>query len=228
MRSAPNCHRHVRLGPPGLLKTVPPCGFDCGCWRNRADCAVSLAFLRVLVSACRRTKRLAIFTVRDAVQSWLDDQVEHNRHGSFGAETRARCEKTLLPFMGSLRIEQVTAGTLFNYRAHVSGLKGRRGPLFSPRTVRMYLGDLRGVIKHALTLGVLDRSPVPLRGWLPKKEDEAPDVLTRDEQAALNALPGDHGRVVRLLLGTGIRWGEAVRAQVQDIQAGKLVIRKSK
>jgi len=74
----------------------------------------------------------AIFTVRDAVQGWLDDQVEDNCHGSFGAETRARCEKTPLPFMGSLRIEQVTAGTLFNYRAHVSGLKGRRGAFVQP------------------------------------------------------------------------------------------------
>src|SRR2546425_7730970 len=130
--------------------------------------------------------------------------------------------------MGDLQIEQITAGTLYRYKTHVSGLPGRRGPLFSERTVRMYLGDLRAVVNHMLTLGVLDRSPVPLRGWLPKKLETAPDVFTREEQAKLVALPGEHGRVVRLLLGTGLRWGEVVRAQAADIQAGKLVIRKSK
>ena len=173
-------------------------------------------------------ERSTIFTVRDAVKAWLDDHVKHNRHGLFQAETRRRCEKVLVPFMGDLKIEEVKASTLFAYKNHVSGFSGRRGPRFSERTVRMYLGDLRAALNHALVLGVLDRSPVPLRGWLPRKNETAPDVFTREEQAKLGALPGEHGRVVRLLLGTGLRWGEAVRAQAQDIQAGRLVIRKSK
>src|SRR5262245_44027762 len=186
-------------------------------------------------------ERKAIFTVEDAVNSWLEDHVSQKRHGTFADQTRSRCERVLLPFMGSMRIDEVTAGTLFSYRNHVSGLtwgtdsrkekprKGRpaKAAPISETTVRMYLGDLRAVINHALTLQVIDRSPIP-RQWLPKVEELAPDVLNKEEQAVLRGLPGDYGSALRLLLGTGIRWGELVRAQAQDVQGSRLVIRKSK
>jgi integrase len=172
-------------------------------------------------------ERSAILTVRDAVQSWLEDHVRHTRHGAFAGNTRARCERVLLPFMGDHPLDQVTAGTLFAYRNHVVGLTSRRGRPLSAATVRMYLGDVRAVLNHALTLQVLDRSPIP-RGWLPRLPEHAPDVLSREEQAVLRALPGDYGRVLRLLLGTGIRWGELMRTQSLDVQGRKLVIRRSK
>lgn len=44
----------------------------------------------------------------------------------------------------------------------------------------------------------------------------------------MRALPGDYGRVLRLLLDTGMRWSECARAQANDLQGGKLVIRESK
>lgn len=184
---------------------------------------------------CRRIKaglppteeRPAIFTVEDAVRSWLDDHVRHARHGAFAENTRVRCERVLLPYMGNQPLDRVTAGTLFAYRNHLVGRTSRRGRPFSAATIRMYLGDVRAVLNHALTLQVLDRSPIPRR-WLPKLPERAPDVLTYGEQAILTALPGDYGRALRLLLGTGIRWGELERATAQDVQGGKLVIRRSK
>ena len=172
-------------------------------------------------------ERRAILTVRDAVQSWLEDHVRHSRHGAFAENTRSRCERVLLPFMGSMPLEEVTAGTLFAYRNHLTRLKSRRGRPLSAATVRMFLGDVRAVINHALTLQVLDRSPIPRR-WLPKLPERAPDVVSVKEQAVLCALPGEFGRALRLLLGTGIRWSELARAQAQDVQGGKLVIRRSK
>jgi integrase len=171
--------------------------------------------------------RSAIFTVQDAVQSWLEDHVRHTRHGAFADNTRARCERVLLPFMGDHPLDQVTAGTLFAYRNHLVGLTSRRGRPLSAATIRMFLGDARAVLNHALALQVLDRSPVPRR-WLPRLPERAPDVLSREEQARLRALPGDYGRVLRLLLGAGLRWGELAHAQAGDIQGGKLVIPRSK
>jgi integrase len=175
-------------------------------------------------------ERKAIFTVEDAVNSWLEDHVKVHRHGAFAENTRWRCEHVLLPFMGKEPLEKVTAGTLFKYRNEVRKLK-RRGNSeagqLSDATVRMYLGDVRAVLNHALTLEVLDRSPIPRR-WLPKLPERAPDVLTRKEQGVLGALPGEYGRALRILLGTGIRFGELVRAQAKDVQAGKLLIRRSK
>ena len=187
-------------------------------------------------------ERKPVFTVEDAVKHWLENHVNRHRSGAFALQTRSRCERVLLPFMGSMRLEGVTAGTLFAYGNHVTGLtwgtdsrnarrpkKGRRAKAdkISSTTVRMYLGDLRAVLNHALTLQAIDHSPVPRR-WLPKMEERAPDVLSVEEQAKLRALPGDHGLALRILLGTGIRWGELVRAQAKDIQAGKLVIKQSK
>jgi len=172
-------------------------------------------------------ERPPMFTVEDAVRSWLEDHVRHARHGAFAENTRVRCERVLMPFMGKLPLDQVTAGTLFAYRNHLVSRNSRRGRPFSAATIRMYLGDVRAVLNHALTLQVLDRSPIPRR-WLPRLPERAPEVLTSDEQAVLRALPGDYGRALRLLLGTGIRWGELDRATAQDVQGGKLVIRRSK
>ncbi len=172
-------------------------------------------------------ERLATFTLRDAVERWLEDHVRHARHGAFADNTRSRCERVLLPFMGGVQIEDVTASRLYAYRNHLVVLRSRRGGPLSAATVRMFLGDVRAVLNHALTLQVLDRSPIP-RKWLPRLPEQAPDVLSRDEQAVLRNLPDDFGRTLRLLLGTGIRWGELDRAQARDIQAGKLVIKRSK
>lgn len=172
-------------------------------------------------------ERKAIFTVEDAVKSWLDDHVKVHRHGAFAENTRWRCEEVLLPFMGKEPLERVTTGTLFKYRSHVLALNSRRKRPLSAASVRMYLGDLRAVLNHALALEVLDRSPIPRR-WLPKLPERAPDVLTRKEQDTLRALSGEYGYALRILLGTGIRFGELVRAQARDIQAGKLIIRRSK
>jgi integrase len=172
-------------------------------------------------------ERPAILTVKDAVETWLKDHVQHTRHGAFAENTRTRCENVMLPFMGSLPLDQVTTGTLFAYRNHLAKLTSRRGRPFSAATIRMFLGDVRAVINHALALQVLDRSPIP-RHWLPKLPERAPDVFSVKEQAVLCALPGEFGRALRLLLGTGIRWGELVRAQAQDVQGDKLVIRRTK
>ena len=172
-------------------------------------------------------ERNAIWIVEDAVKSWLGDHVRHARHEAFAANTRSRCERVLLPFMGSLPLDDVTAATLFKYRNHLVELKKRRGGRLSPATIRMYLGDLRAVLNHALTLQVLDRSPIPRR-WLPKLPERAPDMFSRKEQEVFCSLSGDYGRVLRLLLGTGMRWGELVRAEAKDVHGGKLIIGRSK
>src|SRR5438132_10596445 len=54
-------------------------------------------------------ERKAIFTVEDLVRSWLRDQVAHSRHGRFGLETERRCEVVLIPYLGNLPLDEVTA-----------------------------------------------------------------------------------------------------------------------
>src|SRR5262245_53371956 len=83
-------------------------------------------------------ERPAILTVKDAVETWLKDHVQHTRHGAFAENTRTRSENVLLRFMGSLPLDQVTAGTLFAYRNHLAKLMSRRGRPFSAATIRMF------------------------------------------------------------------------------------------
>ena len=172
-------------------------------------------------------ERPAILTLEDLVRAWLRDQVTHSRQGRFRLETVRRCEAVLIPFLGRLPVDQVGSSALFAYRNHVAELPGRGGRKLAAASVRMYLGDLRAALNHGLDQQVLERSPVPRR-WLPKPARRAPEVLTREEQVTLRALPGDYGRVLRLMLDTGMRWSECARAQAGDMQGGKLVIRESK
>ena len=72
-----------------------------------------------------------------------------------------QCERVLLPFMGDVPLEEVSASKLFAYRNHLVTKTSRRCRKLSDATVRMYLGDVRAVINHALTLQVLERSPIP-------------------------------------------------------------------
>ncbi len=41
-------------------------------------------------------------------------------------------------------------------------------------------------------------------------------------------MPEPHGFVVRLALGTGLRWGELTRAQASDVEGGMLVVSQTK
>ena len=169
------------------------------------------------------------YTVRTAANQWLVEYVRHNRSERFAEETEKRVERYLIPFMGKERLEDVTARILFAYRHWLSEQKHwkTKKPL-SASTVRHILGEARSLLNFCLNLGVLDRSPIPTRGWMPRLTERAPDTLTRDECSVLRTLPGPHGFVLRFMLGSGLRWGEMVRAQASDIRDGVLLVKKSK
>src|SRR6185503_7928190 len=75
--------------------------------------------------------------------------------------------------------------------------------------------------------GLLDRSPFPRR-VLPRIQERPPDRLNEEELRAVCSIPDPHGFVSRFLVSTGLRWGEAVRAQGSDVQGGLLVISGTK
>lgn len=168
-------------------------------------------------------------TVTEAAQEWLDAYVKHNRWERFRRETESRVRRCLVPFMGNEPIEQVTARTLYAYRNHLSQqTHWRTGMPLAAGTIRHGLGDLRALLNFCMNLGLLDRSPIPTRGWMPRLPERAPDTLTREECRVLRELPDPHGFVLRFLLGSGLRWGEMVRVQSSDIRDGVLLVRKSK
>lgn len=169
-------------------------------------------------------------TVANVVKEWLRDYIQKNRSERFAAETGRRVETYLLAFMGEEPIEDVTARTLFAYRTWLGDKKHwRTGRPLAPATTRHLLGEVRSLVNYALTVGILERSPVPpTRGWMPSLPERAPKTLTPAECKVLRWLPGEHGRVLRFLLASGLRWSEMARAQASDIRDGVLLVAKTK
>lgn len=52
--------------------------------------------------------------------------------------------------------------------------------------------------------------------------------MTDAELQDVCALCEPYGFIARFLLGTGLRWGEAIRAQASDVQSGVLVVHQTK
>jgi integrase len=63
----------------------------------------------------------------------------------------------------------------------------------------------------------VDRNPVP-RKLLPKLQERPPDRLSDGEVEAILGVPEPYAFIVRLGLGTGLRWGELVRAKSGDVE----------
>ena len=63
---------------------------------------------------------------------------------------------------------------------------------------------------------------------MPKIQERPPDRLTDDEVPRLVSLPDPYGFIIRLGLGTGLRWREIARAKTSDIHDGMLVVSQTK
>jgi integrase len=63
---------------------------------------------------------------------------------------------------------------------------------------------------------------------MPRLQERPPDRLWPDEVGAVLSVPEPYAFVIRLGLGTGLRWGEMTRAQSSDVQKGVLVVHHTK
>src|SRR6059036_3129537 len=81
----------------------------------------------------------------------------------------------------------------------------------SPHTVTHMLSDLRCLLRWAVSVGFLERSPFPVR-VMPRIVEDPPRGFTAQEVSILTSFGGHGGFALRFLLGTGLRWGEACRA----------------
>jgi integrase len=155
-------------------------------------------------------------TVGEVVARWLETYVStaRNPKGQRLASTRVR--KYLTPSLGWKQ-----AGKVRTYRLWLE----KQG--VSTQTVAHLLSDARCFFGWCEDSGLIDRSPVPRR-LLPRIQERPPDRLTADQVDALLRLHEPSGFMVRLGLGTGLRWGEMCRAQASDVERGMLVVSQTK
>jgi integrase len=128
----------------------------------------------------------------------------------------------LEPFLGHLLLSKVTRDDLRAYRLHLERL-GR----LKPQSVRHILADARCLLRWCEDSGLIESAPIPMR-LLPRIQERPPDRLTDDEVKRVMQVPEPYAFICRLGLGTGLRWGELVRANASDVQDGWLIVHHTK
>ncbi len=197
--------------------------------QKRQGKTVWIALGQDYTEACRRLRQLksqgalpiAHWTVKEAAAEWLRTYVPNARNPYGVKQTADRIRLFLEPFMGYLLLHKVGPQDLRSYRLWIEA-KG-----LAPLTVKHVLGDARCMLNWAEDAGYIDRSPFPKR-IMPRVQERPPDRLTDEETAAVVGIPDPHGFVVRLALGTGLRWGELTRARSTDIQNDALIVHHTK
>lgn len=158
-------------------------------------------------------------TVEEVAEQWLATYVPSQRKDVKLASQRVR--DYLRPCLGHVLLSRLSGEDCRSYRLWLE----KRGK--SPQTVKHILSDLRCLLNWCEDSGLVNRSPFP-RKILPKIQERPPDRLTDAELATVCGLPDPYGFVCRFLASTGLRWGEAVRAQAADIQHGLLIVHQTK
>jgi integrase len=160
--------------------------------------------------------------VQGAAETWLSTYIATRRTAENAALAKRRVEMYLAPFLGLKLLEKVRAQDLREYRLWLE-----KHPSLSPQSVAHILSDARCFFNWARDSGVIAASPVPRR-LLPRVQERPPDRLSDDEVQKLLAIPEPYAFVIRLGLGSALRWSELARAQASDLVDGSLVVSLTK
>lgn len=156
-------------------------------------------------------------TVGEAAKLWLETLEARAYHPL----VKARVERELVPALGMRPLGLLTDVDCRTFLVVVGAKPKPNGGKRSPQTVLHIGAVLRSLLLWCAEKGLVVRSPFP-RGLMPRVGDRRPDPLTEEEEEAMRAIEGPHGFYLRLLLGTGIRWGEAVLTEAAHVQREQL------
>lgn len=160
-------------------------------------------------------------TVVDAAKRWLETYVQTARSEKNRVQTASRVERYIRPFFAFMPVTKLGPDHIRRYRLWLEGHS------IKPTTVWHILSDLRCLLRWGEEVGLVERTPFPRR-VMPRLQEQPPDRLTDDEAERVLAIREPYGFVVRLALGTGLRWGELTRAQSLDVEGGWLVVSQTK
>ena len=160
-------------------------------------------------------------TVAAVAQRWLQLYVVTARSAKNVHMAGQRVRDFLQPFMGERPIGELRPDDFRRYRIWL-----QNGGL-APRTVHHLLGDARCLMGWAVEAGVLNQSPFPRR-VMPRLQESPPDRLSDHEVQAVLGIGDPQSFVIRLGLGTGLRWAEMCRAHPEHLVGGMLVVAQTK
>jgi len=159
--------------------------------------------------------------VQKVAERWLATYVRTARNEKQQQLTSFRVNRYLAEFFRHRPVARVRPDDLRRYRLWLEGQE------LKPLTVAHLLSDARCMFNWCVDSGLLDRSPFPRR-LMPRIQEQPPDRLWDEEVSAVLGVPEPHRFVVRLALGTGLRWSELTRAQRSHVEQGMLVVSQTK
>ncbi len=169
---------------------------------------------RKLRDAERREVPVVRLTVKEAAAKWLETYVATNRAVKQRGMAAQRVRDYLEPNMGYRLLSRVEKEDLRAMRLWLE----RQGK--KPLTVRHILADAKCFFRWCEDAGWLDRAPIPHR-LLPKSQERPPDRLSDAEVEAILGVPEPYAFIVRLALGSGLRWGELSRVSSSDLEVAR-------
>jgi integrase len=125
-----------------------------------------------------------------------------------------RVRDYLEPFMGYKLLSRVTKDDLRTFRLWVE--KHGKKTL----TVRHVLADAKCFFRWCEDSGLMDRAPIPHK-LLPRVQEVPPKRLSDADVDSVLGIPEPYAFVVRLALGTGLRWGELTRTESRDLEVAR-------
>jgi integrase len=160
-------------------------------------------------------------TVSQVCERWLAVYVPIHRAAKNAAMSATRVRKYLLRFMGHAMVADVRPDDLRAYRQWLERKKIKQ------LTVTHLLSDARCFFNWCADSSYIAKSPVPRR-LMPRLQERPPDRLTDEEVGSVLGIKEPHAFVIRLALGTGMRWGELCRAQASHVENGMLTVSQTK
>lgn len=167
--------------------------------------------------------------VADAVADWLKLSVATRRTEAGQKIAAAWAKRYLLKQFGG-RLGDIDGSSIRAYSlwlkkqpaTHKDVKDGEERKFLSANTQTRILSDLRSFLNWASEPrptgpGLLDRSPFPRR-IMPKIDEQPPDRLSDDEIGAVLAVGEPHASVIRLGLGTGLRWGDLCLVEAKHLK----------
>lgn len=164
-------------------------------------------------------------TVAQFGNRWLSECIAQGRNQKGHDLASQRLSDHILPVLGDMRLEEVSSSHLRALRNYIEA-KG-----LSVRSVRHIMGDVRSLLRYAVEVDALPKSPWKL-SLMPKVPEQAPRPLNDEQvEAILAAAPARYQLAIRLSLLTGMRWSELQRlkwSDVKDLPSPHLVVERTK
>ena len=202
--------------------------------QSKAECLEKLEVLKVEIGTTAKTKCTSNMPFGEWMDYWYQTYCKNTLKEYTQITYEERIYKQIIPKIGDTPLNQVTAGTLEKFYAHLKadGRLIRReiyGAGLSNSVIRSIHAHCRASLEKAKSEGLIRQNPAVNCKLPPKKSPEI-EILSPEEMQRLLIQAKEDGfyEMFLLDLSTGLRRGELLGLQWKDIdfEKGTLSVNK--